>query len=427
MPRPHRILRTTFLLPPGGTGGLSASGSEGYRKHPHPACGHPLPEREGISTRAGFTLIEMMVSITILLVLAVITLSAINLTQSYDRVRSAARQVQSYYEGAKSRAGYAKDARGVRFLLDATDPTTVSSMVFIGPPEKFSQDDVAIYTEMTAPTSNGDATLDSDEDLNMNGTDDPIYIDYPPIWKNSTAGVSDLTDRNRLFDGARLELPRDSQAYYTIAQSQNGSGRWYLTRDYQGGTIPSGPLDYELQLEPAILPNQEPRSLGQGIVIDLDPTHSKIPTSWTAGGNLDILFTPRGAVTGSAAGEGTIHLVLASTADTANNVPPGAGAWQASTAYTAGQWVRPTLDNRCYYRSTGGGTSGSSQPAWPTVTGQTVSDGPITWECFQVTEKLLVSLFTHTGRVSTHSISTVESTPGVVDIYREAEIGREVR
>ncbi|MEX0725983.1 MAG: hypothetical protein WD065_06920 [Planctomycetaceae bacterium] len=370
-------------------------------------------------------------TISILLILAVITLATVNMTQTYDRIRAGARQVQSYYEGAKSRAAYAKDARGIRFLLDTADNTTASSMVFIGPPERFSQGTVTVLREdVFLPV--GSTAIAAGVDLNLNGINDVVNIAYPPIWNN-------LAIRNRLSDGARIELPRNSGNYYTIAKSVNSGllNQWYLTRGYPDSnpTLVPGPgqiLEYSLELNPAVLPNQEPRPLGTGIVIDLD--NSRIPGTWRTGGvgsaytqQLDVLFTPRGTVTGASAGDGTIHLVLAAAQDTVNNIPPGAGTWQNSTAYTVGQWVKPTLDNACLYLCTSGGTSGGTEPIWPTKTGNTISDGAITWECYQVSEKLLVSLFTHTGRVSTHAVSTYEPIPGVVDIFREAELGREIR
>jgi hypothetical protein len=52
--------------------------------------------------------------------------------------------------------------------------------------------------------------------------------------------------------------------------------------------------------------------------------------------------------------------------------------WQASFAYTAGQVVRPATANSHLYSCTTAGTSGSSQPAFPTG-GGTVGDGTAVW------------------------------------------------
>lgn len=60
---------------------------------------------------------------------------------------------------------------------------------------------------------------------------------------------------------------------------------------------------------------------------------------------------------------------------------PNPDTWRANTSYASGTFVRPTVDNGCVYRATGAGLSGSTEPAWPTMKGQTVQDGGVTWVC----------------------------------------------
>jgi hypothetical protein len=54
--------------------------------------------------------------------------------------------------------------------------------------------------------------------------------------------------------------------------------------------------------------------------------------------------------------------------------------WQASTPYAQDDAVRTTAANGHRYRATNAGTSGASEPTWPTTAGATVVDGGITWQ-----------------------------------------------
>jgi phage tail sheath gpL-like len=64
-------------------------------------------------------------------------------------------------------------------------------------------------------------------------------------------------------------------------------------------------------------------------------------------------------------------------------------AWVTATVYPVNSYVVPTVGNGFYYKATaisGTGTSGASQPTWPTTVGTTVIDNSganqITWTCW---------------------------------------------
>ncbi len=54
--------------------------------------------------------------------------------------------------------------------------------------------------------------------------------------------------------------------------------------------------------------------------------------------------------------------------------------WQASTAYAVNDIVVPTTLNGRSYICTAAGTSGASEPAWPTTEAATVADNTVTWK-----------------------------------------------
>ena len=78
----------------------------------------------------------------------------------------------------------------------------------------------------------------------------------------------------------------------------------------------------------------------------------------------------------------------------------------ASTAYVAGDVVRPASANGFLYRATNSGTTAAGLPTYPTIMGQTVVDGGVTWECYGIA----ICVFTAANNPSwtlTNAVTTI--------------------
>ncbi|HET6327403.1 MAG TPA: hypothetical protein VFG04_22165 [Planctomycetaceae bacterium] len=373
-------------------------------------CVHRKVRPAATGLRASFTLLELLISLSIILILAALTMRLLNATLNSDRIRNGARELQSFLAGARDRAIYAGQPRGVRLIQDPSDASTSHSFVYIGAPSTFTDG-----FQVTLTTAAGLTTI---------GFSNP-----------STATVwAGLVSRGLLTDGATIRLGTGaSAAIFTMARNPAGSTTWVLTtsQPYTGTT----PIAYSLQLLPTVLPGEEPRSLPQNIVIDLD--NSQLPSTWGSPGaitgSLDVLFSPNGIVTGAVAAAGRVHLVLSEYVDATVPIPNPANStvtgvplldatntWIGNHTYQVEQWVVPNPQNDLAFRcvtSTAPNQSGGTQPAFLTaVPGQQITDGNLTWECYNPKTRLVVTLATQTGRVTTSPINPL-------DKFRFAEIG----
>ncbi len=416
----------------------------------HPATAHRLHRRAA----RGFTLIELLVVVLITLVLTAITVSVINISVDGDKVRSGARQIQSYLEGARDRAIFAKEPRGVRFLLDPTDPRTVSSLVYIAPTDPWTEGTVLLERpdgdNDGNPANNGDAG-DSLNTAPYSDSPDAVWVlrGFDGDASNYTrdTGWKGLYDRGVLRDGARIQIPYGTGAWYTIdtrllamvdnPPDNNPPVRLLLQQEYrepadtpatsvQAFDRASPSLKYRLELLPAPMPNQEPIQLPKGVVVHLDRCSNdpdgvvgltrdpnlrgnRLPSTWRRSITpanawspsfeytpyCDILFSPRGSVTGFEASSGLIHLYVADQKDADRDRID----WSIQRdPADATPWSAPEM-----------------------LPGLTASDAA---EAYQRSDKVIVSLFTRTGAITTNPIYVNENGNEVAgERFRYSETG----
>lgn len=335
-------------------------------------CGRPQGRCN--MKRRGFTLVELLIVLAILIILFTMVVAVYQTNQGTDRMRAAARQLQSSILGARDRAIHAKAPRGLRLIMDSADPSTVASFIYISQVPNWAEGSL----QLQRPGSGGSATSDK-----------PRYLKRitPAV---PTESWYSLWQRGLLKPGARIKLPKTGGSWYTVDVQDDStppvtvltatSDTLFLKQDHK--TAPAAMpaiialsfADYELELAAAPLQGEQPISLPSACVIDLD--NSRLPGSWwdaSTGNyvvNMDIMFSPRGTITGPLAAQGIIHLLLAESGDTAVKLAADSAASpNVSTSLHKPRSVPRTIPPE----STQG-------------------------------EKMIVTLFTRTGAVSTHTV-----------------------
>jgi len=340
------------------------------------------PQRRQRHSRNGFTLIELLVVVSIILTLATITLVSVNFSYSRDRVRAAGRQLQSFVAGARDRAIYSKEVRGVRLILDPQNQHTAIAVQYIGAPDRWSE---------------GTVRFNSKEN---------VSIPYGLGLQN--AGLLGI--------GSQIEIPKESGVFYTVASTvildntlgfSVYDGSVFLNKSIPSYTGQNQISSFSLQLKPTVIPGTEPVPLPTGVVIDLDG--SNLPSSWrpsvidtTAAysSTMDILFNPRGSMTGDVAGNGILHLLLADAGDVLR--------WQ-NNPYIPGRML----------------TANPTPAQWspPVVPANLATGTPVVTR-----DQILLSINGRSGNVSVHHVNpTNTNTNGYAiadDPYSLAETGQ---
>lgn len=273
--------------------------------------------------RRGFTLTELLVVISILVLLTSVVVVAMGNTRNSDRVRSAARVAQSALLGAKDRASQSKEIRGIRMQRDPNDPALINAFQYIRPLPSLFYGSSGQGGPTTAFTIR-----------RQGGSPDAVLV----VGLGSGIDWFQL-DSNGLLDknNTRVRIPAgESGNWYKLVPQQaqppffvvkdNTSQIMRLTTPFLNCTFPPPAVDalewsspaatMELQLGNEVAPFTEPMPMPTGMVIDLkwsSPSAQALATSLEASGALgkiDLMFTPRGNITGAPSVMGPIHFLI---------------------------------------------------------------------------------------------------------------------
>jgi prepilin-type N-terminal cleavage/methylation domain-containing protein len=294
-------------------------------------------KRQSVSIhRCGFTLVELLVTMSIFVILMTLTVAGFRASVSADRDVNAISTFRNALEGARSRAIKSGEIRGLRLVTDANNPLVATSLVYVGSAgteegtvqipnpndTSFPIVDRIPFGYFTGEIdTNGNGIWDPDDDADGDGLNDRAgwYFgdkDHRDVFAN-------LYERGFLAPGNRISFATatgaEYSAKYTIRSieydaNDNGSldasedfnnngvfdiqlvefvrphqygnasnGNYY--DDFYQSIIPfpttsgtTNTLYYRLELSPTILPGAELIVMPAGYGIDLDG--SKVPAGW---------------------------------------------------------------------------------------------------------------------------------------------------
>jgi hypothetical protein len=97
------------------------------------------------------------------------------------------------------------------------------------------------------------------------------------------------------------------------------------------------------------------------------------------------------------------------------NTVTGATVWSATAGVTAGDIYRPTKDNATgfIYKAQDDGTTGGTEPTWPTTYGGTVVDNTVTWEAWA--KSIAIDISPYVREVHIEGLLTADHITGIED------------
>lgn len=346
--------------------------------------------------RSGFTLVELLVSVSIFVILMSLTVGVIWSAADGDRISASARSLQATLEGVRVRAYKMKDlgkdtgenitAVGIRFMVDEDDWSTVDSMIYLVQRKNKGRIRVLSRSEHTPA---------------IGPTDQHNQVKYITTT-GEVLGVQfkDLLSRYLIRGGLPINI---HGADRTISEDNFVS----LVNQNILEVFPpfeasqTGKSDYEITLLPTIMPQAEPIQFAKGTVIDLNS--SALPNSWA-------------------------YLVNRIKNRNLPSSNASSSKWKPNFGYAAGSFVFPNGLNGQFYKAVVSGTSGSSEPTQmgssPPSIGTTFTDGSVSWQSFD--KPYFDLMFTSQGTVA-GSTATTGVIHFVVALKRDTDLGLNVR
>jgi prepilin-type N-terminal cleavage/methylation domain-containing protein len=280
-----------------GTGGNEPKRVRQVSNLPHGVSS--LMCRDGVVWRGGFTLVEMLVVLGILLTLAAMTVAFLPTLNNYQKVQSGASRVQGWFLTAKQRALRDQVPRGIRLLVETIGGRqVVRSLQYTEQPEDYSLGLLTVNADMQHATVSGSG-VDLSGGFDATGGD-TSNLTFWPVQPGDFLMVG--TDTTKPI----FRITGVNSANFSPSTQANQITTANANMPPTTPTNPAGP--YRVIRAPRGLAGEPPLLLPQDVVIDVtgdndtsgNPRTSQIPNGGSplAVQYYDLLFASSGAVTG---------------------------------------------------------------------------------------------------------------------------------